>query len=68
MRDTIKLQRERGATVFLNSHLLSEVEVTCDRGVAFVKHGQVLETRRLGALLEGEVTVAMRVWNVGPEV
>lgn len=66
VRDTIKLQRDRGATVFLNSHLLSEVEITCDR-VAFIKHGEVLETRRLGTLLEGEVTVTMRARNVSPE-
>ncbi len=67
VRDTIRLQRDRGAAVFLNSHLLSEVEVTCDR-VAFIKHGEVLETRRLGALLEGEVTVTMRARNISPEV
>jgi ABC-2 type transport system ATP-binding protein len=34
VRDIIRAQRERGTTVFLNSHLLSEIEVTCDR-VAF---------------------------------
>ncbi|MGH9398531.1 MAG: ABC transporter ATP-binding protein [Terriglobia bacterium] len=61
VRDIIKTQRARGATVFLNSHLLSEVEVTCDR-VAFIKHGEVLETRRLEQM--GEVTVAMRARNV----
>src|SRR5207302_197408 len=31
VRDVIRAQRERGATVFLNSHLLSEVEITCDQ-------------------------------------
>jgi len=30
-----------GATVFLNSHLLGEVEATCDR-VAFVKQGRTV--------------------------
>jgi ABC-2 type transport system ATP-binding protein len=66
VRDMIKAQRDRGATVFLNSHLLGEVEVTCDR-VGFIKNGEVLETRRLGALLEGEVTVTMRARNLSPE-
>jgi ABC-2 type transport system ATP-binding protein len=66
VRDIIKSQRDRGATVFLNSHLLGEVEVTCDR-VGFIKNGEVLETRRLGALLEGEVTVTMRAGNLSPE-
>src|SRR5262249_39850275 len=30
VRDVIKAQRDRGATVLLNSHLLGEVEITCD--------------------------------------
>ena len=32
--------RQRGTAVFLNSHMLSEVEITCDR-VAFIKFGQI---------------------------
>ena len=45
VRDVIRELRDRGATVFLNSHLLSEVEITCDR-VAFIKHGEVVRTSR----------------------
>jgi len=41
VRSLIDEQRARGATVFLNSHLLGEVEATCDR-VAFVKQGRVI--------------------------
>ncbi len=41
VRDIIDELRDRGATVFLNSHLLGEVEATCDR-VAFVKDGRVI--------------------------
>jgi ABC-2 type transport system ATP-binding protein len=46
VRDVIRAQRERGATVFLNSHLLSEVEVTCDR-VVFIRDGEVVASRDL---------------------
>ncbi len=46
VRDVLRAERERGATVFLNSHLLSEIEVTCDR-VAFIKDGTVVATRDL---------------------
>lgn len=67
VRDIIRSERNRGTTVFLNSHLLGEVEVTCDR-VAFIKHGEVLETRRLGALLDGEFTVTLRAANISPEI
>jgi ABC-2 type transport system ATP-binding protein len=44
VRDIIRAQRDRGATVFLNSHLLSEIEITCDQ-VVFIREGQVVTTR-----------------------
>ena len=43
VRDVINQLRQRGTAVFLNSHLLSEVEQTCDR-VTFIRQGEVLET------------------------
>src|SRR5438552_2265113 len=46
VRDLIRDLRARGTTVFLNSHLLGEIEVTCDR-VAFVKHGRVVHEMSL---------------------
>jgi ABC-type multidrug transport system ATPase subunit len=48
VRSLIEEQRARGATVFLNSHLLGEVEATCDR-VVFVKQGRVIHELSLGA-------------------
>lgn len=59
VRDIIRDLRERGTTVFLNSHLLSEVEITCDR-VAFIKQGEVIHTSSLHSLMEGELTVRIR--------
>jgi ABC-2 type transport system ATP-binding protein len=59
VRDLIHDLRERGATVFLNSHLLSEVELTCDR-VAFVKDGRVVRDMYLGAE-ERDLEVEMRL-------
>jgi ABC-2 type transport system ATP-binding protein len=46
VRDLIRELRARGVAVFLNSHLLGEVEATCDR-VVFVKQGRVVHERRL---------------------
>jgi ABC-2 type transport system ATP-binding protein len=60
VRGIIDELRADGATVFLNSHLLGEVEATCDR-VVFVKRGQVIEERRLTApteLLDVEIRVS----------
>jgi ABC-2 type transport system ATP-binding protein len=47
VRDIISELRERGTAVFLNSHLLGEVEATCDR-VAFVKQGRTIHEMTLG--------------------
>jgi ABC-2 type transport system ATP-binding protein len=59
VRDIIRAQRERGATVFLNSHLLSEIEITCDQ-VVFIRDGQVVCSRDLRELQEEEVRVVVR--------
>lgn len=67
VRDIIREQRARGATVFLNSHLLSEVEITCDT-VAFIKHGEVIGTRDLRASAEGEIHVHIRARNLRHEI
>ena len=48
VRDILSELRSRGVSVFLNSHLLGEVETTCDR-VAFVKQGRVVHELTLGA-------------------
>ena len=67
VRDIIKAQRDRGATVLLNSHLLGEVEITCDR-VAFIKDGEVLETRALNGEVKEQNTVAIRAAKVTAEM
>jgi ABC-2 type transport system ATP-binding protein len=65
VRDVIRAQRERGATVFLNSHLLSEVEITCDQ-VAFIKDGEVVAHRDLRTQRDDEVRVAIRARKLSP--
>jgi ABC-2 type transport system ATP-binding protein len=59
VRDIIRELRARGTSVFLNSHLLSEVEITCDR-VAFVRDGRVIREMRLGEE-ERDLEVEMRL-------
>ena len=76
VRDIIRDLRDRGTTVFLNSHLLSEVEITCDR-VAFINHGEVIHTSTLHTasgelLIEDELTVEIRArprggWEPTPD-
>jgi ABC-2 type transport system ATP-binding protein len=66
VRDVIHELKARGATVFLNSHLLSEVEVTCDR-VAFVKAGRVVREMALGDAERG-LEVELRLDRVSAAV
>jgi len=59
VRSIIEELRAGGTTVFLNSHLLGEVEATCDR-VAFVKKGRVIDELSLGDAPQG-VDVELRL-------
>ena len=64
IRDLLLALREKGMTVFLNSHLLSELEMVCDR-VAILVQGEVAsqgtidqltaDSRRYEVLLDGPV-------------
>ena len=51
VRDIIRGLKARGMTVFLNSHLLSEVESVCDR-VAIVDRGRIVRRGALAELLQ----------------
>src|SRR5690348_134710 len=59
VREIIRGLASRGTAVFLNSHLLSEVEQVCDR-VAVVDHGRVIASGTMNELLSGTV-VRVRV-------
>ena len=65
VRDIIRDLRQKGTTVFLNSHMLSEVEITCDR-VAFIKQGEVLYNSQLKSLVDGETSVTIRCSEPAP--
>src|SRR6202035_5706803 len=66
VRDIIGAERERGATVFLNSHILSEIEITCDQ-VAFIRDGEIVTTRDLRAAEEEKVRVTVRALKLTPQ-
>jgi len=59
VREIIRGLASRGTAVFLNSHLLSEVEQVCDR-VAVVDHGRVIAEGTMDDLLGG-TAVRVRV-------
>lgn len=51
IRDILKNLKKQGKTVFLNSHLLAEVETTCDR-VAILDRGKLLKVGPVTGLTE----------------
>jgi ABC-2 type transport system ATP-binding protein len=60
MRTTIQALVDEGRTVMLSSHLLDEVERTCD-AVAIVDHGRVIRQGPIDELVRGAGTVVVRV-------
>ena len=60
VRGIISRIRDRGATVFLNTHLLEEAEHVCDR-VTVIDHGRSVATGALPELLGGKSSVRIRV-------
>jgi ABC-2 type transport system ATP-binding protein len=52
VRNLMRALGAQGRTVFVSSHLLSEVEHTCDR-VAIIAHGRCITTGRVDELLAG---------------
>jgi ABC-2 type transport system ATP-binding protein len=62
VRSIIRRARDAGSTIFLNSHLLTEVERVCDR-VAIIDHGGVVASGRLDDLL-GESSVRIRATDL----
>jgi ABC-2 type transport system ATP-binding protein len=51
IRNILLELKKRGKTIFLNSHLLAEVEMICDR-VAVLDNGKLLKTAKVGNLVE----------------
>jgi len=67
VRDLIRTLRERGVAVFLNSHLLSEVEMVCDR-VAIIDRGRVVRQGSMAELVSGTLEVEVRVEGASPDL
>lgn len=61
IRDILMELKKRGKTIFLNSHLLSEVELICDR-IAIVNKGRLVTHGTVK-----ELTAASNVWAVDVE-
>lgn len=65
VREVIREQRDRGATVFLNSHLLGEVEKSCDR-VTFIRDGAIVGMYAMGEWQAGHTEVEIVTGGINP--
>ncbi len=67
-RQTVLEAKERGQTVFLSSHILSEVEALCDR-VGILRRGRLVDQGTLAELRHlGAQTVEITFAGVPPEL
>jgi ABC-2 type transport system ATP-binding protein len=63
VRQIVRDLKASGTTIFLNSHLLGEVEATCDR-VTFIREGRTLQTLALHDQADSLLHVELRAANV----
>lgn len=65
LRDYLRLLcREEGTTVFVSSHLLSEMELMCD-SVAIIQNGQLLEVKQLKEVGNVTMPIGETLFEVG---
>ncbi len=60
VRDIILKEKKKGKTIFINSHLLSEIERTCDR-VAILNKGKLIKIGTLDELSDSAPTIMVEV-------
>jgi ABC-2 type transport system ATP-binding protein len=63
VRAIVRAARDRGATVILNSHLLTEVERVCDR-VVILDHGRIIASGSIDAVVASD-GVRLRLTELG---
>jgi ABC-2 type transport system ATP-binding protein len=66
VREIIRQLKRRGTSVFLNSHLLSEVEQVCDR-VAVIDRGRVIASGTIDELRGAQHAIRLRLSRLSPQ-
>lgn len=67
VRDIMLSLHKEGKTIFLNSHLLTEVETVCET-VTIIHKGSVARTSSMRDLLEESVSLCIRAVGIGDEL
>ncbi len=66
IRDVLRRLQQEGKTIFINSHLLSEVEMICDQ-VAILDKGKLIRTGSVDELTRPTKTYRLETSTVSPE-
>ncbi|MFE5095501.1 ABC transporter ATP-binding protein [Streptomyces sp. NPDC056638] len=66
VRDLVREQAEQGRTVFLSSHLMSEMQLTADR-LVIIGRGRLLADRSMAELLASGPQASVRMQAPDPE-
>ena len=67
MRDLLRELKAEGTSIFLNSHLLADVEAICDR-VAIINQGRILKVGAPAELFDKKKLLSVRVDHVSEEL
>lgn len=67
VRDLLLRLKAGGKTIFLNSHLLGEVETICD-SIAIIKNGSILKQGSMESILEGKTVLRIAADHITPQV
>lgn len=67
IKDVILNLRKKGTTVFLNSHILSDVQDTCDR-IGIVKDGRLVKVANVKELTVDQHTLKINIDNPSDEI
>ena len=67
IRDVLLNLKEKGKTIFLNSHLLSEIELICDR-VAILNKGELIKEGTVDELTESSSSYTFYTSEMGEEI
>lgn len=67
IRELMLQLKDRGKTIFLNSHLLSEVETICD-SIAIIKGGRILKQGGMGDILKEKAGLYISAGNLSAAV
>jgi ABC-2 type transport system ATP-binding protein len=67
MRELLRELKAEGTSIFLNSHLLADVEAICDR-VAIINQGRILKVGAPAELFDKKKVLEVRVDNASEEL